>query len=310
MRHLRNIRLVVNPASGRGKGRRLAAALGRQLAIEGFRVETCSTLGPGDASRYCTEAASRGFDMLTVVGGDGTVNEAINSAPEVGLPILIGPAGTENLLAGYLGINADIDQLCSLVRMNRRVRLDVPSVNGRRFVMVAGIGFDAEVVRRLSRSRTGPIGHASYFWPAWRTFWGYPQPWLKVEVDGRPFHEGRGLLLAGNIPRYALRLGLLRRASPFDGLLDVCFFEFTWQVPLLWHALKAALGRHVGTPGVHYAQARRARVISDGRTPVEVDGDPGGTLPAEFDACAGHATFLVSPWMAERLDALRRSAVE
>ncbi len=82
-------------------------------------------------------------------------------------------------------------------------------------------------------------------------------------------------------------------ALPDDGLLDVVVFGCRWQGGLLRHAINALLGRHAGSRGVVHQQARRVRVWSDRRVPVQVDGDLGGWLPAEIAMSGERARFLV-----------------
>jgi diacylglycerol kinase family enzyme len=65
------------------------------------------------------------------------------------------------------------------------------------------------------------------------------------------------------------------------------------RVTLLRHALNTLLGRHVGTRGVIYEQARRVRVWSEEPVPVEIDGDLAGELPQEYAVADYRARFLV-----------------
>lgn len=316
---VRKVHFIVNPVSGRSGSARLVDDLGRRLRSVGCEVWIRKTAAGGDCRRFAAESMRERADFLVVVGGDGTVNEAADgllamtdstqrgattAAPSSGhsVPILVVPTGTENLLARYLGIRADVDELWRILQAPRCVTLDAGTVNGRTFLMVAGMGFDAEVVRRLSTDRRGHIHYGSYFGPLWRSFWSYRQPQVSVEADGVMLFEGRGMVFVGNIPRYAIGLRLLDRATPFDGLLDVCVFDCSWQGPLLRHAVSVLLRRHIGTRGVVYRQAKHVRVgskthpigqIGQVAVPMELDGDLAGELPAEFGIRPSAVSFLV-----------------
>ncbi|MCZ6698378.1 MAG: diacylglycerol kinase family protein [Planctomycetota bacterium] len=289
-----SVHLVVNPVSGIGRSRRFVEALTRRLRDGGFAVQTTRTSGPGEARLLGRDSCGGGCRALVVVGGDGTVNEVVQGLCGDGVPILAVPAGTENILAKYLGIVADDDWLCDVVRRGREVRFDIAEMNDRRFLLVAGVGFDAEVVRRLVCQRRGHISRANYFWPIWRTFLGYRQPILHVEADGKLLHVGPGLAFVGNIPRYAIDLRILQRAKPDDRLLDVCVFPCTWQGPLVRHAVNVLLRRHIGRNGVVYRQARHVRVWSEQRMGIQLDGEWAGFGPAEFQVSGVTARFLVS----------------
>ena len=158
-----------------------------------------------------------------------------------------------------------------------------------------GVGFDAEVVRRLSRLRTGHITHLSYAEPLWRTFWSYGFPPVRVVVDEAVSWEGRGLVFAGNLARYSLGLRVVRDARPDDGLLDLLILPCRHQGQLIGHSLRTLARRHVEHPGVRYLRFTRARIESPGRVPVQFDGDAGGCLPVEVTVRPAALSVLVHP---------------
>jgi diacylglycerol kinase (ATP) len=288
------IQIVVNPVSGRSGNRAIVEALRLQAEADGMPVTVCPTQGPGHAETLANGACEDGISALVVVGGDGTIREVVNGMTEKGPPILIVPSGTENILAKYLGLRAELPSIRQVLLQRRVVELDVVLSGGRRFLLIAGVGFDAEVVRRLTLERSGHITYLSYFWPIWRSFWSYRQPQLFVEADGKQVFAGQGLVFVGSIPRYAVGLRLLLRAAPSDGLLDVCVFQCCQPFTLLRHATNVMLRRHVGSRGVLYLQARRVRVWSNESVPVEIDGDLAGALPQEFEVADTKARFLVA----------------
>lgn len=307
MNTFQKIHFIVNPVSGRFGSRRIVEQLRHKLAATGAEICLRRTEAAGDSRRFAMEAGLLGADLLIIVGGDGTVSEAADGlvgdvvqssgTPENGghsVPILLVPMGTENLLARYFGIRANPAELWDIYQAGRVITLDAGVADNRTFLMVAGIGFDAHVVRRLHAARRGHISYSSYFDPLWRTFWSYRQPQVFVEADGTQVFDGRGLVFVGNIPRYAIGLRLLDRADPTDGLLDLCIFETSWQGPLLRHSLNVLLRRHIGSRGVFYRQARRVAVRSEqGAIDLELDGDLAGSLPEEFAIRPGALRFMV-----------------
>lgn len=289
------IQIVVNPISGSGSSRRVLAAFCRRLRDAGRPVSVSLTRGRGDAGRIARESCQAGDRALVVAGGDGTVSEAVGGMVGDGVPILVVPSGTENIVAKSLGMRADADWLADLLTSGEReVAFDVPTVNGRPFLIVSSMGFDAEVARRLVRRRSGHITHMSYFWPTWRTLWGYTFPAMHVEVDGEQLYNGPCLTYVGNMGRYAGGLRVLDRAVPDDGLLDVCVLRCRWQGPLLRHALNIFLRRHIGRRDVLYRQGRRVSVRADEAVPFQVDGEAAGRLPADFEMSPRRARFIVS----------------
>lgn len=273
-------------------------ALGRAGRASVVRL----TRGPGDAGRFASECRDSGLGAIIVVGGDGTVHDVVSSLGGHGPPVLVVPAGTENILAKYLRTRRDAEWLTQVLLGGRTLRFDAASVNGRRFLLIAGMGFDAEIVRRVTVARRGHIDYASYFWPVWRTLWSHRHPPMRVEADGALIAEGPSLAFVGLVPRYAMGLRICDRARPDDGMLDVCLLRCPSRPLVFRHAINVALGRHLRTAGVAYRQAKQVRIVVEQTTGLEVDGEWGGMIPAGgeavFEIVPEAARFLVSrDWM-------------
>jgi diacylglycerol kinase (ATP) len=290
----RRVEIIINPISGRSVRRDVLSSFCHSLTTKGYEVLVRRTQAAGDARAFARESCERDVTALIVAGGDGTVSEAVGGMIGKGVPILVIPGGTENILAKYFGTRLNDKWLVSVIEGGREQLLDLAAMNGRRFLMVAGAGFDAEVVRRLTLMRRGHIDYGSYMWPLWRAFWSYRHPLLRVEVDGQLIFEERGLVIVGNVPRYGMGLPILAKARPDDGLLDVCIFQAHWKGPFLVHALRTLLRRHMDSDGVTYRQGRRVRIESPETVGLELDGDWAGHVPAEFEVLPEKARFLVS----------------
>jgi len=287
------IQIIVNPISGRGAARRVLGELNGLLSLAAIAVKRDLTSGPGHAAELARRAEANGCRAIVVVGGDGTVNEAIGGMTGNAAPVLVVPAGTENILAKYFRTRMDAAWFRDVILAGHTTLLDVPTANERRFLMVSGVGFDAECVRRVAMARTGRITYANYFLPIWRAFWSYKQPHLRVEVEGERVFDGLGLAIVGNVSRYAWGLQPAQRARPDDGLLDVIVYPCSWQGPLLVHATKTVLGCHVNGAGVVYRQARHIRITAVTETGVEIDGDWGGVTPVDYRMTDRRVRFLV-----------------
>ena len=280
---IKSILVIINPISGYSRSRELPLILHRRLTWEGFQIRVHLTTGPRDAYEY-TRSQVRDFDLVLVAGGDGTVRDVVAAAAPQGVPVTILPTGTENLFAKEMGIRPDLDRIVDTVRGGRVVTLDMGVVNGSPFLMLSGIGFDAQVLLHLNQFRRGNITHLTYFWPIWRTFWEYDFPAVTVEADGQKIlDDTAALVFVSNIRRYAVNLRICDRARFDDGLLDVCIYKCRHQVPLLMHAWRTLFRRHLARGDVIYHQARSIRVTSRHALPYETDGDPGGYLPAEYE---------------------------
>lgn len=252
------------------------------------------TRGPHDARRWAHEAANAGAEVIVVAGGDGTVREVAIGAADSGTPVLIAPCGTENVVAKHLGIVLDADGLMDILQTGRTTPIDIASCGERSYLFVAGIGFDAEVIRRLAEIRRGHISYITYLRPILGSMLAYRSPRLRLDIDGAPVFEGRGLLLIANLPRYAMGMRVVPDALASDGRLDVCMIEYRNLLGFSWQALKVLAGVHVGSFGMKHWRATRVRVDAEGGVPVELDGDVAGTTPIEISITGRQARFLVS----------------
>ena len=114
-----------------------------------------------------------------------------------------------------------------------------------------------------------------------------------MAINDGPAVDVQGLLIAGNIKRYARNLHVLRDASWNDGLLDVVVFPCSSRWTLLLHAVRVLLRLHVGRGGVTYRRCRRLRVEGNGEdVAVQIDGDQSEALPLNVEVEPGGARFL------------------
>lgn len=297
------VQVVVNPVAGRG-GQGSAAAqalelLSSRIREAGMELRCAETHQRGDAQRIATRCCEEGVQALVVVGGDGTINEAACGMVGEGVPLLVVPAGTENVLAKYLGIRPEGESLWETLRGGRELRMDIGMAQyaesggeptARRFLLMATAGFEAQIVFEVNRRRSelirrgrGRISYLTYVAPIWRTLWRYVHPRLDVQVDGRRVFHGPGTAMVVNVPRHAMGLRPAWRAEPDDGLLDVCIFRCPRRVTILWHFARVLLRRHVHASEPAYYQGRRVVIQGQGQTvPMQTDGDFAGWLPAEF----------------------------
>lgn len=287
----RRIVAIVNPIAGARHVVRVTEQVERFVVEGGGTFRLYETAHAGHATVLASELDSRA-DAVLVVGGDGTVREVAGGLIDRPIPMAVLGAGTENLLARELHMPTTPRELATLLLFGESFPYDVGVVNGLRFLVVAGVGFDAECVERLTRIRRGHITHMHYFWPIWRTFLEHRFPCLSIEADGEEVFHGRGLALVGNAGRYSLGLRILNRARSDDGRLDLCVLPCATRLELLAHVYRVLRGRHTEARGVVYRQCRRIRISSPAHVPMEVDGDTGGALPADFTILAGAVRFL------------------
>jgi diacylglycerol kinase (ATP) len=289
---------AVNAASGRGGGRAAVTRLVLELERLGVESRVAWTL---DERKAMVEAASTTGEgacrCLVAVGGDGTVAALINERPDV--PIAVMPAGTENLFARHFGFGRNPSKAAARIVEGRSAPLDLGLINGRRFALMAGFGFDADVVSRHHAARVGRSGQlrtthrAAYVEPVLRSSFGYRFPPLTLTAEGA---GGREETLVGttvfvfNLPRYALGLPFAPSALGDDGWLDLVVFREPGPFRALHYLWLVVRGLHLDRPGITHRRVRRVAIEATGAVPIQLDGDPGGVIrPGE------------APWIIEVL---------
>ena len=149
--------LIVNPYSTHVTGKRITAV--ERVLRERVELETEFTQRPGHATELAAAFADR-VDAIVVFSGDGTYNEALNSAVDVPFGFL--PGGGTSVFPRALGLPRDpvaaARSVGAALGEGRERRISLGSVNGRRFCFSAGLGFDAEAVRRLDELGRGADG--------------------------------------------------------------------------------------------------------------------------------------------------------
>jgi diacylglycerol kinase family enzyme len=278
---------VANRGAGTGQGRARVARLIRELRRLDLRPRIAWT--PEARAELAAEAADDPrARCLVAVGGDGTVAALINERPRV--PVTVLPCGTENLFARHFHLGRHPARLAAAIAAGRAERLDLGRLDGRRFSLMAGFGFDADVVTRHHIARVGhgggapgPTNRAAYVDPVLRSSFGYRFPPLTVRVEDPGAEETLvgTTVFVFNLPRYALGLPFAPSARGDDGWLDLIVFHKPGPFRALHYLWLVVRGLHLGRPDVEHRRVRRLSISAGERVPVQLDGDPGGSLDAD-----------------------------
>jgi diacylglycerol kinase (ATP) len=276
--------MVVNPAAGRGRTRKLMAQL--EAAARAAQVEVAVSPQPGAPTKLAHEAAAAGHDLVAC-GGDGLVAEVAGVAADTGRRLAVVPTGAGNDFARVLGYDTKkpLDAFGALANGRDRV-VDLGRVNGRWYTCVTASGFDAEAnrwantVQRLS-------GTTLYVAAVLHTLAVYTPHRFRLTVDGEA-HEFRAWLVAvGNGPAYAGGMNITPNARLDDGLLDVTVVGDLSRPDFLVNFPKVFKGTHLAHKKAHTFRGATVELESlDPSIPMEVyaDGERVGPLPGRMEA--------------------------
>jgi diacylglycerol kinase family enzyme len=291
--------IFANPIAGRGRGVSIAQQIQRELTNTGFHVRT-SFDRPDHAAEEMLDGSA---EAVISIGGDGTLRKVVdrfliagNEMPPV-LPI---PLGTANLMCKHLGMIWPPREIAAAVvatiAQKKIVRLDAARANGELFLLMAGVGIDAQIVHLLDTLRTGPIDLASYVLPAALTFASFSFPSIRVIVDETiVFPNAPAVAFVGNIREYGTGFPILTQARSDDGLLDICVIPCGDRRVLAEMLLLVSTGEHPLHENVIYLRGKSVRIESTEPVPIQLDGDAAGHTPLKIDIRPACVPFLLPP---------------
>ncbi len=225
------------------------------------------------APKRVRDALAAGAELLLVWGGDGMVQQCADVAAGTKVPMAILPAGTANLLATNLGIPLDIGEAVKIALHGVRHPIDVGTINGETFTVMAGAGFDGTMIAEVDGATKERLGRIAYVRGSVKAM-GAKRTKARILVDGSPWFEGpASCVLVGNVGTVIGGLRVFETATPTDGLLDVGVVSAEGRLQWL-----RVLGRVVAhsdvdkSPLVQSTKARKIDVRFGDKVRYELDG--------------------------------------
>jgi len=264
----------------------------RRLSDAQATITLRETIGRGDAESFAIEASAGEFDVIVAAGGDGTINEVVNGLTGKDLPLAVIPLGTANVLAQEIGLPACSSTIACSILAGEARPIHVGTANGRRFVMMAGAGFDAHVVAGVGPRVKRVLGKGAYAIESLVTMLRFAYPAYRVTIDGQGYDAASVIVANGRF--YAGRFVCAPRASLSDGRLHVCLFLRTGPWSVVRYGTALLMNRLARLPDVNVVPGSRITVEGGAGEPVQCDGDTSLGLP--LIASAGDKTLqLVMP---------------
>jgi YegS/Rv2252/BmrU family lipid kinase len=283
--HARNMTtcvVITNPVSGHSlDDQRLRAALDVARAA-GWDVSVAPTERAGHATEIARDAAARGIDVIVVNGGDGTINEAINGIAGTETALATVRGGTANVWAGEIGMERDPVKAMRQIVGGDRWRIDVGRANGRCFLLMAGVGLDAEIIPRVSGRLKRRFGQLAYVAAGIIAVFHMKHRAAWVEIDGVTSNMSVFWMIVSNTRSYGGFTDIAFRAEADDGLFDVGVMHRGGPWRIFVDGIRVLLKRHERSPNVDYVKARAVAIETAGLQ-VQLDGELFGTTPMRFE---------------------------
>ena len=287
---------IINPKSGNGKGGKDWPEIRKLLEFNNIIFEEHFTERPFHGIELASEALDMGFRHLLIVGGDGTMNEAVNAMMTHGTinksKVCFGviPIGTGNDWCRTQGIPHDYKKAVDIFVLRNKKQLDLGMAEFtetgqvRYFANIAGIGFDAEVVETVQQKRlkNGSVNIMSYLWNMMKNLIG-----TKVKPISLEWKNGKhdGPMLTGAVAIGKYNGGGMKQAPDAmsdDGLFDVTIVGKISKLKIIVSLPRLYSGSFVKMKEVNQFRMAQISLKSKETVLVETDGEQAGSAPVLF----------------------------
>jgi YegS/Rv2252/BmrU family lipid kinase len=222
----------------------------------------------------CRRAVQDGCEVVFVCGGDGTVMAAATGMAGCDIPLAILPAGTGNLLARNLDLPINDEEACLRIGISGRSRaIDVGAIEDRKFVVMAGLGFDAAIMRDAPEGLKKAVGWPAYVVSATKHLRGRGIRVTLTFDDGEPLHRRVRTVVVGNVGKLQGNIPLLPDAKPDDGVLDIVVIATRNVVDWARVAGRVFRRAHVPDRRMERFTAKHVLIEASHRQPRQLDGD-------------------------------------
>ncbi|WP_083875659.1 diacylglycerol/lipid kinase family protein [Caenispirillum salinarum] len=279
----RRLMVVFNPTAGGNRRRRLMKTL-RHLDAHGCAVALRETAKPGDAEVFAMEASAKDCDVVVIAGGDGTINEAINGISrgtgEVALGII--PLGTANVLAHEIGLSIRPAKVAAALAQGPIRRIHLGEADGRKFMLMAGAGFDAEVVEHVNLKLKRVIGKGAYILEMLRQARAYGFPTLHVTAEDTGETRQAATAVALNGRHYGGPYKVVGDGGLSAASLDMVLLKRKGMFNVIRYATGLATGRLARFSDVEVLRGSSFSIDGGNDEPVQGDGDIIARLPTRM----------------------------
>ena len=262
---------IVNPTSGRGKGLQFGKRLEDRLGQLSLDYDLAYTEKPLHASDIAAEKAQK-FEVIVVVGGDGTLNEVVNGIHGTNAVLGILPVGSGNDFVRAVPIPVDLDSSLKILLNDKRKKIDLARINDRIYLNGVGIGFDAWAVHTGNKV-TKLRGNAIYLYAVLHTLINFKPKDIEITINGQTYTKDFFLMTIANGVALGGGFHLTPDALIDDGLLDVCLVENMHKLDIIRNLLKVYSGKHKEDPRVNIINTDKVSIRSQDGFAVHADGE-------------------------------------
>ena len=275
---MNKIAIIYNPNAGSAKIKKLLK-IKERLSLKSS-VTIYDTQKPGDATSIAKREC-KNFDIIVAAGGDGTINEVINGI-DVNTKLGIIPLGTANILAIEAGIKNDVKSICKLIEKGNTKKIYISNINDKKFFLMAGIGYDGDIVHKMKPSLKKIFGNAMFGFLGLLEFFKLKKYNIKVETESETAFGN--WVLVTNSKHYAGPYKITKSTSIFNDSIVCYVFNDLSRLGFLYYIfLILFYGDLSRSKKVTKIISKNIKISSKEKINVQCDGEKYGNLPIEIN---------------------------
>lgn len=285
MKHQRAL-VILNPNSGQHSPEVSEQKIAQALTKAKLEFEVRQTQSAKDAPKWAKNAQNEGFDLLVAAGGDGTILEAVNGllSSKTDIPLVVVPLGTGNGLARLLGLPLNIEGAIETGLAGQVIKLDAAHIINKDlyFVLFAGAGYDADVIKTADREQKDKLGLFAYIWAMIKQLAQRKNQHIELELDGKSRHFYAHSVIVFNASEFTLSgLVLGPNVNPQDGLMDIVIMHD----PSIWGMLRKIWQLSLAnlTDQEIRLKAHHIKISPSHPLNTHADGEPLGKTPLDIE---------------------------
>lgn len=267
------------------------------LAQHQWEVTARPTDYAGHGAALAREAAQKGVQIVIAAGGDGTINEVVQGLAGTETRLAILPVGTTNVLARELGISLQFQLALEQLPSSIPKTIDLGKMNHRYFVLMAGIGYDAELLTKVDPGMKKLAGKTAVFFSGVRNLFEHKPFKLRIQVTlangkKRRLRRSAMQLFVFNAATYATDFRLVDEALMDDGILNLLLFRSKRFNDTFISLFAMLIRRHREWADAEALDIKAVQIHSRQAVPVQLDGDTVGTTPVNIQIVPAALTLL------------------
>lgn len=266
-----SIFFIINPKSGTGKFKLIKELISHHIDIDKFEITIEFTKYAGHAFEMAKENKHK-YDIIAVVGGDGTINEVIRGVVNHNVILALLPAGSGNGLARTLKIPLKPHKALEIINNKKVLKIDTVTINEKQFANVAGMGFDAHIGYLFDNANKR--GFLSYLKITLKEFKKYKSRTYRMIIDDKEVEKEAFLVSFANSTQFGNNAHIAPLAKLNDGIIDIAILKKFPLIAAPFLALRLFRKKLHLSRYYELLFAKKIEIMTDGKTLMHIDGEP------------------------------------